>query len=350
MSTIAASSSENVFTHPSGIKYAKHFEFPYTFFDGNLGGILAYDFKLGKLDHFQKFFIPKNVTGFSKIAALVSMLVNRIAHLIFKGQWINEAELGKKINEYRFTYNFSQMEEGILRDNFNQLIGEGEYENFFDSAMEETWYDTIRNGLSFLGNFIQAPLTVGAVLPSSHFLAQRVSKFITPSQEGTGKHFLEAGPGTGEFTLQIVKQLGPNDQLDLVEYDEKFCNILRQRFGHLKNVHVQHASILDWKPVDYKYDAVVSGLPLNNFPSTMVGKIYDKFLEVIKEEGHLSYFEYPFFPDLRNFFVPKEDRKDLEQSYKIKQDFYQQYTVGSEIECLNVPPARVKHCQVKKQD
>ncbi len=311
---------------------------------------LASDLKLNKFKKIGNFFISTKEKNISKISAYILAIVNRIAHFIFTGIWINKTQVGKLINEYRFSIIFSDIEESKIRKAFETLSGPGTYESLFRDAMKETWMDKLSNGLSFIANFIQHPLTVGAILPSSKHLAARISKHIKTAQTSKiGCNFLEIGPGTGEFTYDIVKKLRPQDTLDLVEYDKRFCKILRQRFGHLKNVHIRHISITDWKPDGYKYDGVVSGLPLNAFSSEMVNKIYEKFLEVTKEGAHLSYFEYPFLANIKKAFLSKKEKSDLNGVLNIKDEFYKKFKGTSEIEWLNIPPAIAKHCKISKE-
>ncbi len=308
---------------------------------------LTQDFNLQQFEDFQKFFVPSHVRHFSKFTAEIAALVHKIAHLIFQGIWISSSEVGKKINEYRFTSNLQEHDELELSAEFSKILGSGKYEDFFEEAMKESWHDKIINGLSFLDNFIRHPLETGAILPSSKFLAERVSKHVVPSADGgVPRHYLEVGAGTGEFTYRIIQNLGKADHLDVVEYDQKFCDILRRRFGHLKNVSIHCASITDWKTDGYRYDTIVSGLPLNAFTAGMVALVYLKFKELIKEEGHLSYFEYPFISKLKKAFLPKQELQELEEVFKIKEEFRKKFQVSSEIEWVNMPPARAIHCKV----
>lgn len=277
--------------------------------------------------------------------------INQVAHFIFTGIWINQTLVGKLINEYRFDVEISEEEEKKLKEAFDRVTGQGTYDDLFEHAMKGTWADTVHKNFSFLANFFRDPLTVGAVLPSSENLAKKVVKHISPSQNGEERrYFLEVGPGTGEFTYEIVKKMGSSDKLDLVEFDEQFCKILRQRFGHLKNVKIHHISITDWNPDGYKYDAIVSGLPLNSFSNDMVNEIYNKFRDVAKEDANLSYFEYPLLPRIKRIFLDPVEKNDLDNVLETKNSFYQKHKNGSSTVWLNAPPAKAKHCKISKQD
>lgn len=311
----------------------------------NLQSQLMDDLRLSSFEEIGDFFPSSNDKGLSKIPGWIVNTVNRIAHLIFTGVWINKSMVGKLINEYRVTKVFSGAEEDEIKKVFDEICGEKSYESLFKSAMKGTWMDKLHNNFSFFTNFIKNPLTVGAVLPSSRALASKVSKHVTSTENTSeGRNILEIGPGTGEFTYEIVKNLNPKDRLDLVEYDEQFCKVLQQRFGHLKNVNIKQISIIDLKIDDYKYDAIISGLPLNAFSSEFVDEVCEKFEELSNEGAHLSYFEYPLLANIKKLFMSKNKKRDLETVLQTKNDFYQKYKESSEIVWLNVPPARAKHC------
>jgi len=215
--------------------------------------------------------------------------------------------------------------------------------------MKETTLQSIKNRLGFLQRFIQSPLTVGSVFPSSLWLANCIIDSIPIFFEnGPPRHFLEIGPGTGKFTREIVKKLRPQDHLDLIELDEKFCEILGQQFGHLPNVHIHNTSITDWESQHDQYDAIISGLPLNAFPSTQVYAIYHVFQRLIKDHGTLSYFEYLALPKIKKLFLSPEKKEDFSQVLHIKETFYKKHQGNAQTVYLNFPPARVCCLSISK--
>lgn len=217
--------------------------------------------------------------------------------------------------------------------------------------MEQSALRSIKNKLAFLRRCIRAPRTIGSIFPSSPWLAKGITKSISsPSENDPPRYYLEVGPGTGEFTKKIINHLRPKDRLDLVELDEEFCKILRQQFGHLKNVHIYHISITDWKPENYLYHVIISGLPLNAFSSDHVHEILETFHRLIEDGGKLSYFEYPAIPKVAKLFLPKEKKKDFMKVQAIKKTFFTTHKGVSKIIFRNIPPARVCHCSIIKHD
>ena len=88
----------------------------------------------------------------------------------------------------------------------------------------------LKNQSAFFRQFRQRFETTGAIAPSSRFLARSMTRFLAARSSATSVRVLEIGPGTGPVTESIVKFLQPHDIFDLVELNEEFVAILRERF------------------------------------------------------------------------------------------------------------------------
>ena len=81
----------------------------------------------------------------------------------------------------------------------------------------------------FFGEFRRHYFTTGSILPSSRSLARAL---VSPMRRRTAPaRILEVGPGTGAVTAEILRQLRPDDRLDIVEINEHFIQVLERRFG-----------------------------------------------------------------------------------------------------------------------
>lgn len=193
--------------------------------------------------------------------------------------------------------------------------------------------------------------TTGAVLPSSPFLA----KALAASLEGTRPAFriLEVGPGTGAVTKAIAKQLRPGDALDAVELNQQFVDQLRSRIANdddfdrtRHQIKIIHSSVEDI-PGDATYDAIISGLPLNSFPSTLVRRIFESYSRLLKPGGILSYFEYSLVRQLQTPFVNRVERRRLYRVGRVVDGYIKAFQVHRERVFMNVPPAIVRHLKLK---
>jgi len=212
-------------------------------------------------------------------------------------------------------------------------------------------YEGVVDSVHFIARFCKNPTTVGSIIPSSPFLAEKMVKYI-PSRDvkeeskKTKIYYLEVGPGTGVVTDKLVKAAEKEATIDIIELDKVFCQLLIKRFADKKNVHIHNIAIEHWKP-KYKYDAIVSGLPLNSFSPEQVSNFLQIFKKLAKPEATVHYFEYIGLPDLKKRFLSKSERETFEKTLEIKQKFFDIYGYATDVVPLNVTPARVLHHRMK---
>ena len=172
--------------------------------------------------------------------------------------------------------------------------------------------------LTFFRQFRERYHTTGSILPSSRFLAKAMTGPLS-RRDGAVK-MLEIGPGTGAVTKSIVKLLKPEDRFDLVELNESFASHLQEQFENdtdykrVAEVSKIHVCPLQEFESDCKYDFIISGLPLNNFPSELVAEIFDVYFRLLAPSGVLSYFEYQYIRTIKKMIVGKQDRKRLKET------------------------------------
>jgi phospholipid N-methyltransferase len=193
--------------------------------------------------------------------------------------------------------------------------------------------------------------TTGAVLPSSRFLARALTAQL--AQPRPAGRILEVGPGTGSVTRAIARRMGPEDRLDAVEINGKFVELLRrrlatdkaflQRQGQIEVIHAPLEELLG----DSTYDFIVSGLPMNNFPVAQVRQIFASFARLLKPGGTLSYFEYALVRQLKWPLVDRSERRRLFRVGRVMRGYIRDFQVRREQILINVPPATVRHLQLK---
>lgn len=178
----------------------------------------------------------------------------------------------------------------------------------------------------FLSEYIQHPATVGAVLPSSRYLARKV---ISDIDFESAQYIVEYGPGTGIFTEQILAKRKPETTVVLVELSKEFYQNIKDRFEGEENLHIINGSAenIDWylRQLNIPHvDYVVSGLPFTTLPKEISKMIMNKTRLILKEEGLFITFQYTLF------------RKQLFR------DFFDCVNVKKELR--NFPPAYVLSC------
>lgn len=126
----------------------------------------------------------------------------------------------------------------------------------------------VRDGLGFLGRFLRDPRSVGAVLPSSRYLARALVGRLALQP---GELIVEYGPGTGPVTAVIAECLPPGVKYLGIELDERFHGMLVERYPNLTFHHGSAAdvqSILAARGLP-RPARIVSGLPFASLPSAI---------------------------------------------------------------------------------
>lgn len=125
----------------------------------------------------------------------------------------------------------------------------------------------MNNQIIFIKKFISSPVTIGALAPSSPFLAKKICQVIDMLDD---IHILELGPGTGSITKAIAHK-NPK----LVELDTELAHLLKQKFPHLEIVN--NCAIQEINKINQPTGIVIS-IPLINNP------IKDRFVEAINKK------------------------------------------------------------------
>ena len=189
--------------------------------------------------------------------------------------------------------------------------------------------------------------TTGAILPSGRSLCRSLSRYVrdTPGP----KYILEVGPGTGVVTRHIIRAMGPDDRVDLVELNEQFVTCLRRQFVEeplfadvAERANVIHCSIEELR-VDQRYDLIVSGLPLNNFSVASVEQILSALRRLLCPGGTLSFFEYIVVRRARALVSGSDERARLRGVGEALDHFLHVGEVRRDLIWPNVPPAWVHH-------
>jgi len=192
-------------------------------------------------------------------------------------------------------------------------------------------------------NFVQT----GALAPSSRALAHAMAAYVSPGD--APRRILEVGPGTGVFTEEIVRRMGPFDHLDVYEINPVFADHIEDRFRHDPLFEIARGRLTLHRidvlklPRDVMYDLILSGLPLNNFKPTEVRALMEAFMYHLVPGGILSYYEYLLVRTVKRCLSGAAERERLRLVGEITDEFIQRFQVRSDPVLLNLPPAVARH-------
>jgi phosphatidylethanolamine/phosphatidyl-N-methylethanolamine N-methyltransferase len=173
----------------------------------------------------------------------------------------------------------------------------------------------------FIRSWIEKPLSIGAVTPSSRVLARAMAAYVDPKAKGP---VIELGPGTGPVTEALVAHGIDPARLILLEFDPTFCRLLRERYPAATVVQGDAYSLkrVLGGHLAEQAAAVVSGLPLFTKPvKTRLKLLYEAFGLMASGAPFVQFTYATVAP------IPKAlDRVRSEASERI---------------WMNIPPARI---------
>ena len=139
-------------------------------------------------------------------------------------------------------------------------------------------------------------------------------------------YVLELGPGTGAVTEALIKRGLREDRLVAIERNPKMARLLRDKFPQAQIIigdawHLDHLLRSRREPIE-SVGAVISSLPLLNFPPAEAEALTTKIRAVLEPEGNWVQYSY---------HLGKKQVRGA-ASFKLR---------ASKIVWLNFPPARV---------
>ncbi len=143
----------------------------------------------------------------------------------------------------------------------------------------------------FLKALIQAPTTIGAVWPSSPFLAKAM---VQTSAVDKASSVIELGPGTGAFTGHILESLSDGAHFAAIEKCSDLALTVSRKFPHARVIegcatelqnHLESGNIP-------RPDAILSGLPWAVFGQDLQTAILEQIHGALEKDGVFSTFAY----------------------------------------------------------
>ena len=197
----------------------------------------------------------------------------------------------------------------------------------------------------FLAEFLRRPTQIGAVAPSSPYLAERMLEGL---DIGKARVVVEYGPGTGAFTRAILSHISPQQtKFFAIEINLPLVEAFRKRFPRLT---IKHGSVTDVErfcreegvelPNPHQpaaaaggVDVIISGLPWASFPEALQREALAAVVRVLRPGGKLVTFGYHV-----GLLLPAGQR-----FYRLLPEYFPTVTRSGPV-WRNVPPAFVVRC------
>ncbi len=189
--------------------------------------------------------------------------------------------------------------------------------------------DVLGEAALFLKRFLQHPRTVGAIAPSSRYLARTMVKEV---DFRPGVRVVEFGPGTGSFTAVLASGLPQGSHYLGIERDPVFVDLLRKRLPGLtyacdsvENL-IPIARTKGLLPLDH----IISGLPFASLPASITLPILDAVHSSLRPDGTFTTFQY-----VHAFALPaaRAFRREMRRRFGSP--------VATRLVMRNIPPAFV---------
>ncbi len=161
----------------------------------------------------------------------------------------------------------------------------------------------------FLLGFIEHPVMVGSIIPSSRFTIQ---KMLAPVKWNECKLFVEYGPGVGTFCRPVLDRLPRDGTLIVIDTNPLFIDYLKTTIADSRFVPVL-GSAADVEAIVRAHghdhaDYVLSGLPFSTLPDGVGPAIAAATHRVLRPGG--AFLVYQFSAKARDFMAKHFARID----------------------------------------
>lgn len=157
----------------------------------------------------------------------------------------------------------------------------------------------------FWEGLLRDPGGVSAPTPSSPALAKAIAAKVDPLKPGL---VVELGAGSGAVTEALLARGIAPERLIAIEYNEYFARLLAQRFS---GVHVVQGDAFQFEkyiPVGEPIAAIVSGVPLLNFPPRHRRALIERALVLQGVSGRFIQVSYGWKPPIVSVFGVTPDK------------------------------------------
>jgi phospholipid N-methyltransferase len=152
----------------------------------------------------------------------------------------------------------------------------------------------------FLKRFLQRPMQVASIIPSSRTLVQKVAGKM---DFGVPRVVVEFGAGEGVHTREIARRMSADSKLIVFELDPELATHLQEQFRHDPRVTVLNENALEIAQVltsrGLKADYVVSGIPFSILDKELKKQLLQRVHDSLAPASHAAFIIYQVTNELR---------------------------------------------------
>lgn len=149
---------------------------------------------------------------------------------------------------------------------------------------------------AFLRGLLSDPRGVSAPAPSSAALAAAMAAKVDPLRPGL---IVELGAGTGVVTKALLDRGIARSRLFVIEQNTVFIGLLRARFPGVTVIEGDAFALKNHLPPDAQISAIVSGVPLLNFPVPSRRALIEQALALQGPGGRFIQLSYGWQPPVQ---------------------------------------------------
>ena len=182
----------------------------------------------------------------------------------------------------------------------------------------------------FLREYISAPDTIGAIAPSSRYLAESM---MTSIDFDKAHCIVEYRAGTGVFTREVAARKRRDTTYIVIEQNDRFYEILQKQFHGMPGVVLIHGDAGNvcgfLKEQGFRHaDYIISGLPFTSLPQQVSHRILSQTQKAIGTEGVFTTFQYTL---LRKTFL--ENYFNIQKIVRVWRNLPPAYVLHMKLEC-----------------
>jgi phospholipid N-methyltransferase len=185
--------------------------------------------------------------------------------------------------------------------------------------------------LAFFRGFLSRPKEVGSIIPSSRFMERRI---VRTADLANASLAVELGPGTGGTTRALLRHMGPDATLLVIEINPDFVDLLRRTFDDPRLI-VHQGSATEIPTILAKYglgapDVILSGIPFSTMEKSLGTEILRSVRDSLSANGRFVAYQF------------------RDRVHTLGVDVFGKASVQTELR--NVPPMRVYRWDVETDD